>query len=119
MRVSLASVEDLSLAEHPMHIYFSVKFVHPCHYAVFGDNSGLDSQLNQAVVNGKTDSTTMGGFPYTFPTLPSSGYECGLQTASIIDKPSFISISPYDEKNDKFELTVESTSVNDIGTHTL
>ena len=33
MRLSVASVTDLVAASSPSHIYFTVKFVHPCHFA--------------------------------------------------------------------------------------
>ena len=69
MRISVASVPVLENAETPLDIYFTVKFIHPCHFAVFHDNGGLNSQLDSAIVNGDTDETTISPFDITFPSI--------------------------------------------------
>ena len=113
MRLSVASVTDLVAATNPSHIYFTVKFVHPCRSAVFHDNESLDSQLDSAVVNGIGDETTISPFDITFPGLTGYTFECGAQTVTVVEPAlayssgpvsNFISVTPYDASFDNFRV---------------
>ena len=94
MRVSVASVADLSTAENPQYIYFTLRFVHPCHFAVLNDNGGLQSPLDSAVVNGISDETTINPFSFSFPSLTGSVFECGTQTVSVVEPDPAYSSGP-------------------------
>ena len=119
MRLSVASVADLSVASSPLHIDFTVKFIHPCWYAVFSDNGGLHSPLDSAITNGPSDSATINPFPFSFPALTGSIFDCSAQTVTVIEPApayssgpvsNFISVSPYNYILENFEVTVASTS---------
>ena len=130
MRISVASVPVLENAETPLDIYFTVKFIHPCHFAVFHDNGGLNSQLEDAVTGGISDSTTIAAYPYSFPTLPGEAFDCGTQTVTIVEPApayssgpvsNFITISAFNEGINGFEITVTSTDLEEgeIGTFSM
>ena len=83
-RVTVTSV-TFSLASNPLIMDIYVRFVHPCHSAVFSDNGGVSGSPLENIAYSAPHPAPMTQAVTDFPYDISGTVDCGAQTISIVN----------------------------------